>query len=94
VAAGESSGDQPSHSAGGVGFNLYNNSVCGADQEYELANSSGCGAGDLIDFEITPLAVQAVPEPATLTLLGFGLAASRLARRRARRVEHWRSFAA
>ena len=71
-----------------LGRSLYNNSVCGTDQDYELAGGSGCGAGDQIDFEITPLAVQAVPEPATLTLLGFGLAASRLARRRARRVEH------
>jgi hypothetical protein len=77
-----------SYSAGGVGFNLYNNSICGTDQDYELPSGSGCGAGARIDFEITPLAVQAVPEPATLTLLGFGLAASRMAGRRKRRVNH------
>ena len=42
-----------SYSAG-AGFNLYNNSVCGTDQYFELASGGGCGAGNLISLAITP----------------------------------------
>jgi len=79
-----------SYLAGGIGLNLYNNGICGTNQDYELASGSGCGAGLPIAFDIRPLDTTAVPEPATLTMVGLGLAAAR--RRRVHRQRRRAGF--
>jgi len=70
-----------SFSTASGGFNLYNNSPCGTDQDYELLSGGGCAAGNPVRLTVQAVDPTPVPEPATLTLLGLGLAGARLRRR-------------
>jgi hypothetical protein len=67
-----------SYSAGGAGFNLYNNSPCGTVQDYELPSGSGCGAGSQIALRVLPFAPVAGAHYFAYTYTGSGISGAGL----------------
>ena len=67
-----------SYAAGGLGYNLYNNSPCGTNQNYELPSGSGCGAGDPITLVIEPFTPLPGSQYFAFTYTGNGIAAAGL----------------